>query len=68
MTPLNMDYQEWEVAIHSVHDQKLIGHVRYRQHPDENSSRCARPTNGLQHEGRTKLVRIVGSLEEVMLT
>jgi hypothetical protein len=26
--PLNMDYQQWEVAIHIVHDWNLIGHVR----------------------------------------
>jgi hypothetical protein len=64
MTPLNMDYQEWEVAIHSVHDQNLIRHVRYRLHPNKNSSGCAKPANGLQHEGRTKLVRLIGSLEE----
>jgi hypothetical protein len=25
-----MGYHEWEVNIHSVHDQKFIGHVRYR--------------------------------------
>jgi hypothetical protein len=35
MTPFNMDYHEWEVTIHMVHDQKLIGHVRYRQQPNE---------------------------------
>jgi hypothetical protein len=28
MTPLNVDNHEWEVTIHSVHDQKFIGHVR----------------------------------------
>jgi hypothetical protein len=27
---LNMGYHEWEVNIHSVHDQKFIRHVRYR--------------------------------------
>jgi hypothetical protein len=68
-----MDYLEWEVAIHSAHDQNLIGHVRYRQHPNENSSGCAKPANGLQHEGCTKLVRIIGSSgkgswKEVMIT
>jgi hypothetical protein len=31
----NMNYHEWEVTIHMVHDQKLIGHVRYRQQPNE---------------------------------
>jgi hypothetical protein len=64
MTPLNMDYQEWEVIIHSVHDQKFIGLVRYRQSPNENSCGCAKPTNVLQHEWYTKLVRIVGPSEE----
>jgi hypothetical protein len=33
-----MGYHEWEVNIHSVHDQKFIGHVRYRQYPNENST------------------------------
>jgi hypothetical protein len=61
---LNMGYHEWEVNIHNVYDQKLIGHVRYRQHPNENSSRGAKPTDGSQHEGHTKLVRIIGSSEE----
>jgi hypothetical protein len=35
MTPFNMDYHEWEVTIHRVHDQKIIGHVGYRQQPNE---------------------------------
>jgi hypothetical protein len=62
---LNMGYHEWEVNIHNVYDQKLIGHVRYRQHPNENSSGGAKPTDGSQHEGCTKLVRIIGSSKEV---
>jgi hypothetical protein len=59
-----MDYHQREVNIHNVYDQKLIGHVRYRQHPNENSSGGAKPTDGSQHEGHTKLVRIIGSSEE----
>jgi hypothetical protein len=59
-----MVYKKWEVIIHSVHEQKFIGHVRYRQYPKENSRGCAKPTNGLQHEWYTKLVRIVGPSEE----
>jgi hypothetical protein len=59
-----MDYHEWEVNIHSVHDQKFIGHVRLSQYPNENSSGCAKPTKGLQPGWYTKLVRIVGPSEE----
>jgi hypothetical protein len=59
-----MDYHQREVNIHNVYDQKLIGHVRYRQHPNENSSGGAKLTDGSQHEGYTKLVRIIGSTRE----
>jgi hypothetical protein len=61
MTLLNMDYHEWEVTIHSDYDQEIIG---CRQHFDENCFSRTKPINGLQQEGRTKLVRIIGSSEE----
>jgi hypothetical protein len=56
-----MDSHEWEVTIHRVHD---LGHVKYRWHPNENSSGGAKPTDGSQHEGHTKLARIIGFSEE----
>jgi hypothetical protein len=59
--PLNMDYHEWEVTIHSDHDRKII---RCPQQFDETCFSRAKPTNGLQHEGCTKLERIFVSSEE----
>jgi hypothetical protein len=61
MTSLNMDYHGWEVTIHSDYDQKII---RCRQHFEENCFSRTKPINGLQQEGRTKLVRLIGSPKE----